>query len=192
MKKEIIKIIVVAFVLTIILSTISLGKYFNKTKINVNSGVAIPIIKLEGEQKLIINNNQENKVYNLAVKNYDENEQITQVELEYYIEIISKKNDDINFKIYKEEKELNINNCNSLIVDFSMVDFMDSSAIGMLIGRYKDITLLGGKIAVCGIKGNLERIYTLSGLYKIIENKDTVEKAIEYINGGCTYEQSKN
>lgn len=110
MKKEIIKIIVVAFVLTIILSTISLGKYFNKTKINVNSGVAIPIIKLEGEQKLIINNNQENKVYNLAVKNYDENEQITQVELEYYIEIITKKNDDINFKIYKEEKELNINN----------------------------------------------------------------------------------
>ena len=110
MKKEIIKIIVVSFVLTIILSTISLGKYFNKTKINVNSGVAIPIIKLEGEQKLIINNNQENKVYNLAVKNYDENEQITQVELEYYIEIISKKNDDINFKIYKEEKELNINN----------------------------------------------------------------------------------
>jgi len=110
LKKEIIKIIVVAFVLTIILSTISLGKYFNKTKINVNSGVAIPIIKLEGEQKLIINNNQENKVYNLAVKNYDENEQITQVELEYYIEIISKKNEDINFKIYKEEKELNINN----------------------------------------------------------------------------------
>ena len=110
MKKEIIKIIVVAFVLTIILSTISLGKYFNKTKINVNSGVAIPIIKLEGEQKLIINNNQENNVYNLAVKNYDENEQITQVELEYYIEIISKKNDNINFKIYKEEKELNINN----------------------------------------------------------------------------------
>ena len=110
MKKEIIKIILVAFALTIILSTISLGKYFNKTKINVNSGVAIPIIKLEGEQKLIINNNQENKVYNLAVKNYDENEQITQVELEYYIEIISKKNEDINFKIYKEEKELNINN----------------------------------------------------------------------------------
>ena len=110
LKKEIIKIILVAFVLTIILSTISLGKYFNKTKINVNSGVAIPIIKLEGEQKLIINNNQENKVYNLAVKNYDENEQITQVELEYYIEIITKKNDDINFKIYKEEKELNINN----------------------------------------------------------------------------------
>ena len=110
MKKEIIKIIVVAFVLTIILSTISLGKYFNKTKINVNSGVAIPIIKLEGEQKLIINNNQGNKVYNLAVKNYDENAQITQVELEYYIEIISKKNDNINFKIYKEEKELNINN----------------------------------------------------------------------------------
>jgi hypothetical protein len=110
LKKEIIKIIVVAFVLTIILSTISLGKYFNKTKINVNSGVAIPIIKLEGEQKLIINNNQENKVYNIAVKNYDENEQITQVELEYYIEIISKKNDDINFKIYKEKKELNINN----------------------------------------------------------------------------------
>ena len=110
MKKEIIKIILVAFALTIILSTISLGKYFNKTKINVNSGVAIPIIKLEGEQKLIINNNQGNKVYNLAVKNYDENEQITQVELEYYIEIISKKNDDINFKIYKEEIELNINN----------------------------------------------------------------------------------
>lgn len=104
MKKEIIKIILVAFVLTIILSTISLGKYFNKTKINVNSGVAIPIIKLEGEQKLIINNNQENKVYNLAVKNYDENEQITQVELEYYIEIITKKMMILILKYIKKKK----------------------------------------------------------------------------------------
>jgi stage II sporulation protein AA (anti-sigma F factor antagonist) len=122
--------------------------------------------------------------------------------LKYHTEIIDKililhlfgDFDHSNSELIKNRvrKELNINNCNSLIVDFSMVDFMDSSAIGMLIGRYKDITLLGGKIAVCGIKGNLERIYTLSGLYKIIENKDTVEKAIEYINGGCTYEQSKN
>ena len=97
MKKEIIKIILVAFVLTIILSTISLGKYFNKTKINVNSGVAIPIIKLEGEQKLIINNNQENKVYNLAVKNYDENEQIEIILKDKLgIEIINHKDNDIN------------------------------------------------------------------------------------------------
>ena len=131
MKKEIIKIILVAFVLTIILSTISLGKYFNKTKINVNSGVAIPIIKLEGEQKLIINNNQENKVYNLAVKNYDENEQITQVELEYYIEIISKKNDDINFKIYKEEKELVV-----------FRDSFGSSIIPLLATGYSKITVI--------------------------------------------------
>lgn len=89
-------------------------------------------------------------------------------------------------------KEISLHNCNSLIIDFAMVDFMDSSAIGMLIGRYKDITLLGGKIAVCGIKGNLERIYTLSGLYKIIENKNTLEEAIEYINGGHIYEQNEN
>ena len=122
--------------------------------------------------------------------------------MKYHTEIIDKililhlfgDFDHSNSELIKNRvrKELNINNCNSLIVDFSMVDFMDSSAIGMLIGRYKDITLLGGKIAVCGIKGNLERIYTLSGLYKIIENKYSVEKAIEYINGGCTYEQSKN
>lgn len=81
-------------------------------------------------------------------------------------------------------KELNLHNCINLIIDFNQVDFMDSSAIGMLIGRYKDITLLGGKILVTGIKGNLERIYTLSGLYKIIENTDSLESAVEYIKGG--------
>lgn len=52
--------------------------------------------------------------------------------------------------------------------DFTNTLFMDSSGIGMIMGRYRLIKPLGGKITITGAKGNIERIIRLSGLYKIV------------------------
>lgn len=51
--------------------------------------------------------------------------------------------------------------------DFSKTKFMDSSGIGMIMGRYKLINPLGGKIYLMGVHGNVERIIKISGLYKL-------------------------
>lgn len=51
--------------------------------------------------------------------------------------------------------------------DFTNTKFMDSSGIGMLLGRHKLIKPLGGQIILTGVKGNVERIIKLSGIYKL-------------------------
>lgn len=56
-----------------------------------------------------------------------------------------------------------------IIFDFRNTSFMDSSGIGMLIGRYKKMRARGGFIGVAGVGRNISRIMEISGLYKIIE-----------------------
>lgn len=69
----------------------------------------------------------------------------------------------------------------NIIINMDGVEFMDSSGIGMLLGRYKEMSEKMGTVVLVGIKENMERIYTLSGLFKIIKNYSTVEEALEYI-----------
>lgn len=51
-----------------------------------------------------------------------------------------------------------------LRLDFSGVQFMDSSGIGLIMGRFKLISALKGKLKVINIPANLERMIKLSGL----------------------------
>lgn len=66
-----------------------------------------------------------------------------------------------------------------MIIDLTNVEFMDSSGIGMILGRYKEIKERDGRIALTGIKGNMERIFSMSGLYKIINKYDTIAEALK-------------
>ena len=56
----------------------------------------------------------------------------------------------------------------TMILDFSDVTFMDSSGVGMLIGRYKTKSVYGGKIYACGLRAAVERLYRMAGLHRII------------------------
>lgn len=51
-----------------------------------------------------------------------------------------------------------------LILDFGAVSFMDSSGIGLIMGRYRCISLIGGRLEVVNIPPTLKKIFTLSGL----------------------------
>ena len=51
-----------------------------------------------------------------------------------------------------------------LKLDFSGVPFMDSSGIGLIMGRFKCISSLKGNLKVINIPKNLERMIKLSGL----------------------------
>lgn len=58
---------------------------------------------------------------------------------------------------------------NRLVLDLSGLQFMDSSGIGMMIGRYKTMIRRGGSIAVRTGSSQVDRLMELSGLYQIIE-----------------------
>ena len=56
----------------------------------------------------------------------------------------------------------------SLHLDFSQVSFIDSSGVGMIIGRYKTMKSRGGTISASGLSPEVERLYRLAGLHRII------------------------
>ena len=65
-----------------------------------------------------------------------------------------------------------------IIFDFEYVNFMDSSGIGVIIGRYKKIASHGGRVSVINMNSRLKKLFNLSGMNKIINIYDTFEDAI--------------
>ncbi len=70
-------------------------------------------------------------------------------------------------------------NIKHIIFDFTDVGFMDSSGIGLIMGRYKKVMFFGGRAAVTNVGDMVNRIFSLSGLYQIIERYDTVDDALK-------------
>ena len=56
-----------------------------------------------------------------------------------------------------------------LVFDLSELEFMDSSGIGLIIGRYKLMARRGGTVAVSCPGGRVDQIFEMSGLYQLIE-----------------------
>ena len=63
-----------------------------------------------------------------------------------------------------------------VVFDFSEVSFMDSAGIGLLIGRYKLIKLLGGTAIIVNTSKSIEKVLEMSGVLKIIPLKQTSKK----------------
>lgn len=65
-----------------------------------------------------------------------------------------------------------------LIINLENVEFIDSSGLGAILGRYKKISQLGGKIALINPKPQVLRILELSGFTKIMPIFQTEEQAL--------------
>lgn len=79
------------------------------------------------------------------------------------------------------DKEINSRPVKNIIFDFKDLEFMDSSGIGMLLGRYKIITGLNGKMMIASPKNQIEKIISVSGINKIIDVYETVDKALNSV-----------
>lgn len=69
----------------------------------------------------------------------------------------------------------------NLIFNFSKVSFMDSSGIGVIIGRYKKVQRKGGITCITCLSDKIKRIFDISGLFKIIPYYSSDEDALEKI-----------
>jgi len=66
-----------------------------------------------------------------------------------------------------------------LIFGFEDVSFMDSSGIGVVMGRYNKIRETGGDVYVTGCSPYVDRILELSGIYFITRRRNTVQEALK-------------
>ena len=71
----------------------------------------------------------------------------------------------------KEEADraISMRNIVNLVLDFDGVTFMDSSGIGVIIGRYKQIQARGGKVMIIRVKPQVDKVLEVSGLKKIMD-----------------------
>lgn len=69
---------------------------------------------------------------------------------------------------------LSTNNIKNIEFDFKNLRFMDSSGIGVIIGRYKKVCNDGGVVSVVNANDRIKKIFELSGMHKIINICDAV------------------
>lgn len=67
-------------------------------------------------------------------------------------------------------------NIRCVLFDFSQTVFMDSSGIGMLIGRYKTMRFLGGTVAAVRVGERMRRVLAISGIDRVIDIYENGQK----------------
>jgi len=65
-----------------------------------------------------------------------------------------------------------------VILNLSAVTFMDSSGLGVILGRYKEVLQIGGEMVVCSLTPPVERLFDMSGLFKIVRLEENEEYAL--------------
>lgn len=70
------------------------------------------------------------------------------------------------------------NSVKHVILNMELVTFMDSSGLGVVLGRYKEITQLGGEMVVCSLSPSVKRLFEMSGLFKIIRFEENEQYAL--------------
>ncbi|AIQ64710.1 Anti-sigma F factor antagonist [compost metagenome] len=65
-----------------------------------------------------------------------------------------------------------------LVLNLKDLQFMDSSGLGVILGRYKLIRGKGGKMVLCDANPAVRRLLDMSGLLKIMSLYDSEDSAL--------------
>ncbi len=57
----------------------------------------------------------------------------------------------------------------NLILDLKNLSFMDSSGLGVILGRYKRLKKTGSRMYIKNANRQIEKVFDVSGIYKIIK-----------------------
>lgn len=66
-----------------------------------------------------------------------------------------------------------------LVMNLEKLSFMDSSGLGVILGRYKQIKMKKGEMVVCAISPAVKRLFEMSGLFKIVRLESSEKFALE-------------
>lgn len=67
------------------------------------------------------------------------------------------------------DSEIERRGIRTVILNLEEVSFIDSSGLGVILGRYKKLLPMGGKIIISNVPSHIYKIMELSGLPKIIQ-----------------------
>ena len=79
---------------------------------------------------------------------------------------------------YETDLLMSENYINRIVFDFTGTEFMDSSGIGILLNRFKQMESSGGKVTLYGAGMQVLRVLNIGGISKLVKHYDTKEAAI--------------
>jgi len=79
------------------------------------------------------------------------------------------------------DPELDRRQVRNLVVNLGGVSFIDSSGLGVILGRYKKLSQSGGKIWLAAPRPPVRKILELSGFPKIIKFFESEKQALEAV-----------
>lgn len=96
-------ILIIVLSLLLLFCGYSLAKTVEEVIVKNETLVAKPIFTVDNNPELDITASNNYGIYTFKVKNYNENNETTDVDLNYYIELIYNKDDSINVELYETE-----------------------------------------------------------------------------------------
>jgi stage II sporulation protein AA (anti-sigma F factor antagonist) len=84
---------------------------------------------------------------------------------------------------YKNKLEtiINENKYKKVIMDFSKVTFIDSSGLGLILGRYNQLRRTNSNLYVCGVNKQTEKIFNIAGIWTIMDRYENLEQALKTV-----------
>ena len=70
-----------------------------------------------------------------------------------------------------------------LVFDFATVTYMDSSGIGVVLGRYRKLSEAGGSVAIAACTKSVRTILNLAGVFSLMPYAETKEEAVALLKG---------
>lgn len=65
-----------------------------------------------------------------------------------------------------------------VVINLEALEFMDSSGLGVILGRYKEVLELGGEMVVCSPSPTIKRLFEMSGIFKIVRLEENEQFAL--------------
>lgn len=70
-----------------------------------------------------------------------------------------------------------------LLLDLSRVNFIDSSGIGVILGRYRKVSAGGGKLAIVRPQPQVKRVLDIAGLSRLVSYHRSEREGLSELQG---------
>ncbi len=112
-------VVVIFIIILLLFCGYSMAKTIEEIILKSDTQIAEPILIIENNPSIDITATNYSGIYTFKIKNYNEQNKVTDVDLKYYIEILSDLDDSINMELYQNEKKINLNKNKTEYIEIS-------------------------------------------------------------------------
>lgn len=69
----------------------------------------------------------------------------------------------------------------NLVLVMKEVTFVDSSGLGVILGRYKRIHRMGGRLVAVKLQPQVRRVFEMAGMFKVLEVSESETDALQRV-----------